>query len=203
MANRGPGTNSSQFFVTYKPASHLDGKHTVFGKVVGGLEVLARLEEVPTEEKTDKPLKPIKIEEVDVVVDPFEGWKEAQKRAEESKVKEAEREERANKEMEANRKAREAREARQRRIEAGEELPEDLEAEKASSATIAVGKYLKATGNGTVPGPGGAAVGQKREGTLLWDADDDFLTSKLGAGNAAAPPPKKAKSGGYGDFSSF
>jgi peptidyl-prolyl cis-trans isomerase-like protein 2 len=201
MANRGAGTNSSQFFITYKPTSHLDGKHTVFGKVVGGLEVLTRLEEVPTQEKTDRPLKPIKIEEIDVVVDPFEGWKEAQKRAAEDKVKEAQREEKANKEMEANRKAREAREARQRRIEAGEELPEDLAADT-SSAPVAVGKYLKAAGDGSTLVPVVAATGQKRESTSLWDADDDFFT-KLSAGNAGAPPPKKAKSGGYGDFSSF
>jgi cyclophilin family peptidyl-prolyl cis-trans isomerase len=43
MANAGPGTNSSQFFITYGSAPQLDGGYTIFGQVLQGMEVLAQL----------------------------------------------------------------------------------------------------------------------------------------------------------------
>ncbi|KAL8636396.1 MAG: hypothetical protein Q9228_006202 [Teloschistes exilis] len=53
MANKGPSTNGSQFFILFAPAPHLDGKNTVFGKIVGseGMETLERLEAVEADAK--------------------------------------------------------------------------------------------------------------------------------------------------------
>lgn len=55
MANSGPHTNGSQFFILYKSANHLNFKHTVFGGVVGGLTTLSTMEKVPVDDN-DRPL---------------------------------------------------------------------------------------------------------------------------------------------------
>jgi cyclophilin family peptidyl-prolyl cis-trans isomerase len=66
MANAGPNTNGSQFFiVTADACPWLDGKHTVFGKVTGGMEVADRISQVPRD-ASDRPREDVLIERVDV-----------------------------------------------------------------------------------------------------------------------------------------
>ncbi|KAI1005749.1 Peptidyl-prolyl cis-trans isomerase-like 2 [Podosphaera aphanis] len=81
MANKGKNTNSSQFFITYRQAKHLDRKHTIFGRVVAGLDVLTKLENIPGDDG-NRPLDDIVIENLVVFVDPFEEFQK-QKREEE------------------------------------------------------------------------------------------------------------------------
>ena len=67
MANSGPETNGSQFFITLKETPWLDGKHTVFGEIVIGQEVVDSLGVVPTEKPSDRPVDPVIMEEVNII----------------------------------------------------------------------------------------------------------------------------------------
>ena len=79
MANSGPGTNNSQFFITFTECLRLDKKHAVFGRVVGGMEVLDVIERVETGAE-DRPIDDVRIKSTQVFSNPFLNFEEAQER---------------------------------------------------------------------------------------------------------------------------
>ncbi|GAA5949198.1 hypothetical protein JCM10213_008240 [Rhodosporidiobolus nylandii] len=192
MANSGPNTNGSQFFITFREkCPHLDGKHTVFGRLVGGHDVLTKLERTPID-ATDRPLKPVTLLDVEVFGDPFEEYK---KRL--SKRLEREREEREGR-GEKERRAEERRQDRTTWFGTTLNKPDPLASLAAPSTGAGVGKYL---GGGAAPSPlAGAGTKRKAETAAR---DSDLLLQLDSAGQGAEGKRKKRAQGGFGDFSGW
>ncbi|KAL1303952.1 hypothetical protein AAFC00_000402 [Neodothiora populina] len=70
MANKGPDTNGSQFFVTLDKAPHLDGKNTVFGRLIEGWSTLDKIETIQVDKK-NRPKESVKIERVTIHANPL------------------------------------------------------------------------------------------------------------------------------------
>ncbi|CZT19030.1 related to peptidylprolyl isomerase (cyclophilin)-like [Ramularia collo-cygni] len=153
MANKGKDTNTSQFFLLYRRAAHLDRKHTVFGRVVEGLDVLDRLEQVEVGDG-NRPIEDVLIEEVKVYVDPFEDFLKArsEKEAEEARLEKIRQEGGAEDE---------------RTTWTGKRVRADGKVESQSEAGTGVGKYLKQASAAAATGTrGDEVVGEWDEGEM-------------------------------------
>ena len=69
MANRGPNTNGGQFFITLGPTPHLDDRHSVFGEVVSGMDVVRKIGSTPTGDR-DRPITDVVIETIKITRQP-------------------------------------------------------------------------------------------------------------------------------------
>ncbi|CAM9888576.1 unnamed protein product [Ectocarpus fasciculatus] len=210
MANSGPDTTGSQFFITYKSCKHLDNQHSVFGRVVGGMPALAAIEAVPTDSK-DKPREEIVLVKATVFSNPVTEMEDALEQELQAKI-----DEREAKEAGKSTKSAPLAPDHDRIGWASNPTPEARPGTKTG-----VGKYLGAAAATTLPrsassssaatAPAGAAkaAGASAAGSgssINWA--DPTIDAAARATAAAAKGKAKAKkggggAGGFGDFSGW
>ena len=185
MANSGPGTNGRQFFISYKSCAHLNRKHSVFGKVAGGLEILRRLEQIPTDKDTDKPLETIKIESMELLENPL------------TEALDIERE-RIQKKKEDKREAAQSRKYSKVGQSSGHQsttkaLPSpkavEDDSKESGPSPIVIGKYLKTS-----------KKEKKKKKSKQGKDDVDTAPGETVVVSRLPPPPKKTS---FGDFSGW
>ena len=181
MANSGPGTNGRQFYITYKSCAHLDRKHSVFGKVVGGLEILRRLEQVPTDKETDKPQQSVRIEKIEILDNPVSEALEIER--ERILKKKAEK-----RELEISRKTPAiTSSSANKKMNALPSPDEDNTEDNDEPAPIVIGKYLK-------------TEKKKKSKKKSKESKSDNGQGEAVTVSRLPPPPKKTS---FGNFSGW
>ena len=174
MANKGKNTNSSQFFITYRATKHLDRKHTIFGQVVGGLDTLSRLENVPVSDNDKRPIENIEMKEAVIFVDPFEEFQKAKKERDEAEREKEEVSLQGGTEDD-------------RTTWTGKRIRADGTVDNGASEGVAgIGRYLKAA-QSTV----NDRAGEEDEVVEEWDKVPE------------EPVKKRIKLGGFGNFDNW
>ena len=143
MANRGPNTNTSQFFILYKSAAHLDGKHTVFGKITSeSFPVLKNMEAVATDADA-KPVEPIRIIKAGILFNPLDAHALSEEKAAEAKK--------------VALKEQEARDRKERGLWYSN--PSSMPSSSSSTGNTGVGKYITSS---NLPGSEKSSAEKKR-----------------------------------------
>ncbi len=183
MANSGANSNARQFYITYKSAPHLDRKHSVFGRIVKGVDVLNSMEDVPTDKK-DRPCSEIRLEKAEVMYSPIE------EAVEKERV-------RIQKRSDAKRQEKEERHSLALGLTTpsqvqGATIVNDAKGEK--SAATEIGRYL--------PKPSRSKKSSKRVKHNQDDRSQDAIESDSSTVpfSRLPPPPKKTT---FSDFSGW
>jgi cyclophilin family peptidyl-prolyl cis-trans isomerase/FKBP-type peptidyl-prolyl cis-trans isomerase len=197
MANSGPATNGSQFFITEKPTPYLDNKHSVFGEVVKGFAVVDTISNVKVAPRSNKPLEDVKILELNIIrqgmsargFDAKDTWNTEFPLFEEKRLKKLE---------EARLKAEEDKRIADEKMEAAAQetapILEDYKS-KATKQTSGLLVYNIVKGSGPKPRTG-ATVKLNYEGYFtdgkLFGSNVKSVDEKYGTYN-----PRKEQQGGY------
>lgn len=197
MANSGPATNGSQFFITEKPTPYLDNKHSVFGEVVKGFAVVDTISNVKVAPRSNKPLEDVKILELNIIrqgmsargFDAKDTWNTEFPLFEEKRLKKLE---------EARLKAEEDKRIADEKMEAAaQETAPILEDYKSKATKQASGLLVYNIVKGSGPKPRtGATVKLNYEGYFtdgkLFGSNVKSVDEKYGTYN-----PRKEQKGGY------
>ena len=198
MANSGPATNGSQFFITEKPTPHLDNRHSVFGEVVKGFAVVDSISNVKVASGSNKPLEDVKILELNIIrqgmrtrwFDAADTWNTEFPLLEEKRLKKLE---------EAKKKAEEAKKIADEKMElAAQEMVPVLNMFKSQAIQQTSGLLVYNIVKGSGPKPrAGATVKLNYEGYFtdgkLFGTNVKTIDEKCGTYDA-----RKEQRGGYG-----
>lgn len=185
MANSGPATNGSQFFITEGPTAHLDNRHTVFGELVLGLDVQDSISNVAVEPRSNKPLDSIVMEEVNIFRQGYDARKFDALKTWETELPLLEEKRKAKEEEAKKAKEEQTRVAKEKSEKAAKDIIPTLEDYKSKATTSDSGlmTFVLKEGEGEKPASGSTVMvsheSYLNDGTLL-GANNKELEEKFG-----------------------